>query len=109
MLARISLAYKSKHRRHERTVVTLQRKLAIPGNGVICGKLEDGQSVNHNTVISIVVDGVAAQAVEQRAKIHQDPGPSIAGDVDPAVDVSVGVVGHLDSALAVAVDLGCSR
>src|SRR5882672_1017758 len=90
-------------------VVTLECELSIPGDGVISGELEDGQGVHYNAVIGIIVDGVAAQAVEERAQADHDSNAGIAGDVDPAVNIGVGMVRDLDAASAVAIDLGDAR
>src|ERR1051326_9063301 len=89
-----------------RVVVAFKREFAISCNRVIGGKLKNRQGIQNNSIVGIVVDGVAAQAVQQTTQINQNAHASIARDVDSSIQVSVRVVGDLDSAFTIAVQPG---
>ena len=90
-------------------IVALQREFAVACNRVIGGELKNGQGIQHNAIIGIVVDGIPAQAIQQGTQINQDSSAGVAGDVDSSVQVGVRMVGNLDSAFAIAVDFGYAR
>src|SRR6266853_5498214 len=75
--------------RNHRVIVALQRQVAVSCNRVIGGELKNRQGIQNNSVIGIVVDGVAAQAVEQRTQVNQYSSASVAGNVNSAIQVTV--------------------
>src|SRR5438270_4220091 len=91
---------------YQRAVVALQGQLSVSGDRVIRRELQNGQRIEHNPIIRIVRDGISAQAVEDRTQVNQNTGSGVAGNVDPAVDVGVRMVGDFNSALEVAADFG---
>jgi hypothetical protein len=94
--------------RNHRVIVALQCQFAVSCDCVIGGKLENGHGIQNNSVIGIVVDGIAAQAVEQRTQVNQNARARVSGDVNSSIQVSIRVICDFDSTFAIAVDFGCA-